>query len=291
MSRRAKEAVLPALPGILARIKTLRPRRVALVAAAVLVVGGAVTLWSVAGSAARDDWTAPIGRSFTRVSQRLGLTVDEILVVGRVETSRQSLLQAIGTGFGEPILAVDLRAARGRVLALPWVSAAELERVLPNTLIIRLHERQPAALWQRRGHFTLIDRDGRALAEGQAGSGGLIVLVGDDAPPHAGRLLDMLTAQPELRPLVRAAVRVGGRRWNLHLDNDISVRLPEADPEGALQRLVEYQRGQGLLDKDIATIDMRFADKLILKPREPQPEAKPDGGKPGDGKPAKGNNA
>jgi cell division protein FtsQ len=263
--------------------QTLRPRRAILSAVAAILVGGAVTLWSLSGEATRQQLTGALVTPFAEGSRVLGFTVDEILVTGRSETPRPTLLQALGTGFGDPILALDLRAARDRLLALPWVSAAEIERVLPNTLIIRLSERQPIALWQRRGQFTLIDRDGRALADDRDGVvGDLIVVVGDDAPPHAGRLLDMLASQPDVKRLVRAAVRVGGRRWNLHLENGTSIRLPEANPQGALQRLADYQRSQGLLDKDLATIDMRFADKLILQPREP---------KPAEAKPAKGNSA
>lgn len=265
------------------RWRQVRPRRLMLAALAVCLVGGAVTVGAVAASSSRDHLVAPLAASFARSSAALGLTVDEILVIGRAETPRQMLLDALGTGFGAPILGLDLSAARQRLMALPWVNAAEIERVLPNTLIIRLSERQPIALWQRRGQFTLIDREGRALADDRDGvAGDLIVVVGDDAPPHTARLLEMLAARPELQPLVRAAVRVGGRRWNLHLENGISIRLPETDPESALRRLADYQRTQGLLDKDIVTIDMRFADKLILQPRDP---------KPADAKPAKGNNA
>jgi cell division protein FtsQ len=278
--------------------RSIRPRRVLLAAGAVVVVGGAVTAWSLAGVASRQDLADPMAGGLERLSRSLGLTVDEILVVGRAETPRPALLKALGAGFGDPILAVDLHAARDRILALPWVSAAEVERALPNTLIIRLSERTPVAVWQHRGQFTLIDREGRALAEdGDGVQGDLIVIVGEDAPPEAGALLDLLATQPDVEPLVKAAVRVGGRRWNLHLDNGISIRLPEADAAEALKRLAGYHRTQKLLDRNLTTIDLRFSDKLILQPSDARPgdakpgDAKPGDAKPGGAKPAKGNSA
>lgn len=46
----------------------------------------------------------------------------------------------------------------------------------------------------------------------------------------------------------------------------IDVRLPEAAPKSAWRRLAVYQREHGLLDKEVESIDMRLADRLIVKP-------------------------
>lgn len=57
---------------------------------------------------------------------------------------------------------------------------------------------------------------------------------------------------------VDAAMRVGGRRWNVFLDNGVSIRLPEEEePAEAWHRLAEYQRMYALLAKNIRAIDMR----------------------------------
>ena len=44
----------------------------------------------------------------------------------------------------------------------------------------------------------------------------------------------MLANEPDLATRVTAAVRVGGRRWNLRIDGKIDVLLPAEDPEGAI---------------------------------------------------------
>ena len=62
-------------------------------------------------------------------------------------------------------------------------------------------------------------------------------MVGDDAAPHAAKLLDMLASEPESPPRVSAAVRVGERRWNLRIDNAIDVLLPENNAAEAWTRL------------------------------------------------------
>ncbi len=238
-------------------------------AMAVLAVGGGVTLTTLAISPEDGRLADLAADSFARASAAAGLTIEEILVVGRNETSRQALIGALGTGFGEPILALDLQAARQRLLALPWVNGADIERILPDTLIIRLTERQPVALWQHQGKFTLIDVSGQPIVPAKdVNPRRLLVVVGDGAPAQAGRLLAVLATRPELQERITAAVWVGHRRWNLHLAEGITVLLPDGDPAAPFARLADYERSHALLARNIATIDMRFSDRLIVQPRE-----------------------
>src|SRR3546814_8255249 len=78
---------------------------------------------------------------------RLGLRIEEVLVEGRARTEAEEILARLGLETGRPILAVDPEAARIALEELPWVRAASVERQLPDTLYIRLAEREPLALW------------------------------------------------------------------------------------------------------------------------------------------------
>src|SRR5205823_9978733 len=61
----------------------------------------------------------------------------------------------------------------------------------------------------------------------------------------------------ELAARVTAAVRVGGRRWNLRIDDSIDVMLPEENPDSAWNRLAELERISLLLKRDVQTVDLR----------------------------------
>ena len=211
-------------------------------------------------------------------SANLGFTVQEILVVGRRETSRQDLLEALELSRGAPILSFDLGSAKERLEALPWVREATIERMLPDTIILNLVERRPLALWQRQGRFSLIDQMGAViLDEGLDRFSELLVVVGEEAPTHASRLLEILSTQPRLMTMVKAAVWVGGRRWNVRMTGDIDVRLPEKDPTSAWARLAEYDRTHRVLERDIQILDLRFPDRLIV--RKPAAAEKPAAGR------------
>lgn len=220
-------------------------------------------------------------RHVAEAGARLGLIVDNVSVEGRKRVGRQAILDALAVRRGTPILAVDLAAAKARLEALTWVRTADVQRILPDTLFVRLLERQPLAYWQRQGKLVLIDRDGAVIPTDHLDAfGPLIVLVGDDAPKLAASLLGMLATEPDLASHVAAAVRVGDRRWNLRLDNGIDVKLPEQDAEGAWHRLAALDRSENLLERVIAAVDLRLPDRLVVRlPPEPAKPAPPKKGK------------
>lgn len=200
------------------------------------------------------------------VTARAGLTVNDVIVQGRGRTSGDAVLGALGAARGTPILEISPSEAKARLEALPWIRSAAVERLLPDTLFVRITERQPLALWQRKGKLELIDREGMVVAVPSLDEfSDLIILVGDDAPKAASALLEMLASEPALRSHVSAAVRVGGRRWNLKLDNGIDVALPEENVGAAWHQLAQLDRTDGLLKRDILMVDLRLPDRLVLQ--------------------------
>lgn len=251
----------------------------------------ALTLWSlllIGSLLSGGIWLASSGvvlsvseRTHEKIiaaSKDLGFTVQEILVMGRGQTTRRELLDAVQAERGAPILTLDLDAAKQRLEALPWIRSATIERMLPNTVFITVAERTPFALWQNKGQFALIDSEGKVIIkEGIERFADLFQVVGDDAPAHAATLLTMLATQPELLTEAKAAVRVGGRRWNILMNNGINVHLPEDNAETAWARLAEYERTHQVLDRDIKVLDLRIPDRLIVRRsvKSETPEAPP----------------
>jgi cell division protein FtsQ len=199
-------------------------------------------------------------------SANIGLKVNEVLVTGRDETSRKRLLDAVRLVRGAPILAFDPSEVRERVEALPWIKKATVQRLLPDTVVVRIIERQPLALWQHDGQYSLIDHNGTVIVDADLKRfSNLLVVVGKDAPRHAAELIQMLGTQPSLMPLVKAAVWVGERRWNLTLNNEIDVRMPEQNPEAAWAQLAEYQNKHQVLTRDVEVLDLRLPGRLIVR--------------------------
>jgi cell division protein FtsQ len=197
---------------------------------------------------------------------RSGLAVADVIVDGRHHVDADAILTALGARRGSPMLAIDPAAAKASLEALPWIRSASVTRLLPNVLRVNIDERTPMALWRRGSKLELVDRDGVVLPTAHSGDfGNLIQLVGDDAPREGAALLDMLASEPALAERVTAAIRVGGRRWNLELDNGVTVELPELEPLAAWRALARLDRTAGLLQRDIRRVDLRFADHMVLE--------------------------
>lgn len=233
---------------------------------------GGIVLWGDGTiQRAYDDAVATV----MNTSAETGLAVRHVSVSGRRETNKDRLLQAVGVKLGDPILAVDIHGVLERVNSIGWVEDAVVERRLPDRLHIHINERKAAAIWQKDHEFVLVDIDGNVIGtDGLERYRHLKVVVGDGAPEKTAELVALLEREPMLNSRIVAAVWVAGRRWNLRLDNGIDIRLPEEDPGAALQRLGQLERDHRLLARDIAAIDLRQSDRLIVRMTEEAAERK-----------------
>lgn len=215
------------------------------------------------------------GDALLRLTAAAGFRTSEITVSGRRHIPADQIIAALGVRNGDSILGLDIAAAHSRLEALPGVRAAVIERRLPGSLHLVIVEREPVALWQRSGTYTLVDRDGHEIPGSIEGFEDLPLVVGEGAGPKAAELLTLLDREPELAARVKAATRIGNRRWNLLLDrieDGFEVRLPEVEPEAAWHRLAELERDRSLSGRAVAMIDLRVPDRLVLRPGRDLPQ-------------------
>lgn len=210
---------------------------------------------------------------------RFGLAVDTVTFIGNRKTPEPLLRAALGVSPGDPILGFSVRAARQRLETITWVKSATVERRLPGTVIVQIEERAPFALWQLDGKFTLVDRDGNLVTDSEVAKfvDQVPLIVGPGAPKAAAGLMDVLAAHPDILARMKAAVRIGERRWNLRMNNGADILLPEGAEPQALARLAELQASHQLLDRPLQAVDLRLPDRLVIRPatERPPPSRKP----------------
>lgn len=213
-----------------------------------------------------DRFLSELPKYEVAISGAVGLVVDEVLVNGRQNTTKTSLLEALNVKLGEPILGLDLDLIQGRVVTLPWVKTAQIQRQLPDKVVINLEERRPTGRWQRNGRLTLIDEDGVTIRKL---SGDLFqhlpIIIGNDAPAKVKQVLPILKKEPELFRRVKALTFVGSRRWNVRVDDKIDIKLPEKQIDKAWSHLATIEKGHKVLNGDVIAVDMRIIDQFIIK--------------------------
>ncbi len=273
---------MPRMKGEIARPSRLKllvrrqRRNLRLVAFFAVGFGALMAAVTVAHSAQKGGTIASLQERFGKA---IDLRVATINVQGRANTPEPLLRAALGVSVGDPILGFSVEGARSRIETLAWVEHVAVERRLPGTIVVDLVERRPFAIWQNAGKFQLIDRSGNVVEnEDVTKFSDLPLVVGLDAPPHAAAMLDELAAQPGIKSRVAAIVRVGERRWNLQLNNGITVMLPEGHEAVALGRLADLQTDQALLDRPLVFVDMRLPDRLAVRAKPAAPAVPPPTG-------------
>lgn len=248
-----------------AKLSLLRLKKAVFYAsAAIIVLGGGFYGWHTGAFARASLWARD---KTLAVSAKAGFRVDQILVTGREHVPPAVLMAHLGVAEGEPIFSVSPDDAQKSLMDISWIKAARVTRRLPDSIVVELTERTPAALWQHQNDISVIAQDGRVLsADGRGAFANLPLVVGENAPAHLDAFLAMLHAEPLIARRLVSAVRIGHRRWDLHLKDGITVKLPEQNPELALSRLAKAAKDDGLLNKDITSIDLRLQNEIAIEP-------------------------
>jgi cell division protein FtsQ len=240
-----------------------------------LFAAGAVALAMVA-----LDVPGKIGQAAGEAIGEAGFRVRSVDVQGIQRMDSKPVFQiALGqTSTAMPL--VDVAAIREQLLHYGWVKDARVSRRLPDTLVIDIVERQPAALWQDEQRLSLIDAEGVVLDRVPISAmPDLPLLIGPGANARSRHLDSLLAAVPTLRPQLESANWVGKRRWDLNFQSGETVALPEGEQaaKAALEKFARLDKSTGLLGRGIVRIDLRIPGKMVVRlPRGPGEPILPD---------------
>ena len=247
-----------------------------LVLAAFLLAIGVVVLIAldIPAKAERAGGTA-IGAAGFTVSgyQIIGINHMNRALIDRVVTDELRRASDEAGTAKAPQALVDVAGIRRRLLQFGWVKDARVARRLPDTLVIDIVERTPAALWQNKGQLALIDSEGVVLDRVPVDKmPDLPLLIGPGANGQARQLGRLMDQVPTLKPQLASATWVGGRRWDLSFQSGETLALPEGegDARSALIKFARLDKSSGLLGRGVVRFDLRIPGKMVVRlPRAP----------------------
>jgi len=200
--------------------------------------------------------------------QIVGLNhMNRSLIDGVVTDELRRAADEAGTDKAPQAL-VNAPEIRERLLKFGWIKDARILRRLPDTLVIDIVERKPAALWQSQGQLALIDSEGVVLDRVPVDQmPDLPLLIGPGANAEEEELSRLMADVPTLRPQLASATWVGGRRWDLNFQSGETVALPEGElaARTALDKFAKQDKASGLLGRGIVRFDLRVPGKMIVR--------------------------
>lgn len=227
---------------------------------------GAVTLVGFWQGGHLDDFIRSNGEPHHALARAVGLGLEQVTISGISQIRESEVLGAAGLTSKVSLAFLDVNEVRERLERVPMIKSAAVRKLYPNELVITLTEREPHAIWQLNGELFVIASDGTVIDLMQDGRFvDLPLVVGDRANLRNKDYLALLEAAGPLKSRIRAGTLVAGRRWTLKMDNGMDVRLPEIGAIDALTRLVKLEREQKILEKDVLAIDLRMADRVVVR--------------------------
>ena len=247
-------AALPVGPATLQRIANITIGGVLVVAAGFAAHFGGVTAW------AHEEWAGVVARA--------GFQVKRVEVVGANRIDYLKVYDIALSQQNRSMAAVDLEGVRSDLLKYGWIKDARVSRRLPETLVIDVVERAPAAVWQHNRRLSLIDDNGVVLESvTTATMPDLPLLIGPGANRRSRELAALLENSQSLKPLLAGATWVGNRRWDLRFDSGETLSLPAGEDAAkvALARFTHMEGSNRLLGRGIIRFDMRDPAKFVLR--------------------------
>lgn len=201
------------------------------------------------------------------VEQRPEFMVKQMRIQGASEPVDRLVREAMDVTFPTSSFRLDLAALKKAVENIKAIETVSILVGAKGVLEIGVVERAPVLLWRGEDGLVLLDRQG--VHSGYLASR----LDRADLPLVAGlgveqNVLEALEIFQKLYPIagrVRGLMRMGERRWNVVLDRNQVLMLPEDQPIAALGRILALHRAQDILNRDIMVVDIRDSRKPILR--------------------------
>tara|TARA_B100000686_G_C16661439_1_gene901171 strand:- start:276 stop:1106 length:831 start_codon:yes stop_codon:yes gene_type:complete len=205
-------------------------------------------------------------KKLNNFSKLTGLVIKEVRLSGIKNTNLEDVHKAINLKVSEPIFLINLKKSKQNLEEIGWIEEAAVSRKLPSTIEIIVTEHKPFAIWQYKNKLALIDRKGHVITRENINKFLQFPLViGVDAPANAAKIIDVVYNKPKLTKNIIAVTRIGKRRWNVTIDGNIEILLPEKNYKVAWEKLIQLQNEKQILDRKILSIDMRLKDKTTIQ--------------------------
>lgn len=241
-------------------------RRALTVQAPALVMAGLAALLAAdpAVHAAIGDQARAIRGALTT---RPEFAIRRIVVEGAGPMVEAEIRAVLGDALGASSIDLDVGRVRRRIESLGWVESARVALDAREELQVAVTERVAAAVWRRDGEPYLIDAHGAEItpAFARADHPDLPLVAGEGAAEAVAEALALLRAAGPLAPRIRGFVRVGARRWDVALDDGLTLMLPASDPLAALEAALAFEARDAVFGRDVAALDMRLPERPTLR--------------------------
>ncbi|MFV0361149.1 cell division protein FtsQ/DivIB [Tropicimonas sp.] len=227
----------------------------------------AAALWFVSDDSRVQAYGERFQELVRTIEERPEFMVNMMSVDGASPELAEAIRAELPIRFPVSSFDLDLDAMRLKVEGFNAVESAHI-RIRPGgTLVVEVAERQPVVVWRHASGLTLLDRTGHVVA----GTGlrsdwpDLPLIAGQGAERVVSEALEIFAAADPFQDRVRGLVRMGERRWDVVLDRNQRIQLPEQGPVATVERIIALDTARKMLERDISVADFRNPGRPTLR--------------------------
>lgn len=210
---------------------------------------------------------------FDRTRRDDRFAVSNVQIAGLKNTSAKAFGAIADQYDGANLFRIDIARLQRELQTLPWIASVAVEKELPSTLRIRVRERTPVALVERRGSLSYADAAGHVFAQLAPEVGNAeLPLVRDAAPAEIVRTIgflermrrtrgDLYSRISEIEPVAPDGFLIFDR------DLAVPVLVRERDAEEKWTALYRIARAESFERTDLEYADLRFDRRIVVKLR------------------------
>ena len=196
-----------------------------------------------------------------------GFKIKNILISGTHNLSQDYLINIINTQNHINILNVNLHTIYNKIIQNSWVEETYVERILPDTIKIKVLEKKPIAIWQNQKGNKLITVNGDVISHANVNKfkNSFPIIKGEKSKENISTILKILETNKNFAKNIWSLTFINQRRWDLHFNQGLIVRLPSQDVIKAWQKIIKLQTNYNILNLRLTEIDLRNPEQILGK--------------------------
>lgn len=202
-----------------------------------------------------------------QIETRPEFMVELLAIEGASESVAEHIREIFPYDLPASSFDLDLEHVRGLIEGLPAVARTDVHIRQGGVLMAEIVEREPVVLWRTRDGLGAVDVEGVVVSDvfSRGDRADLPLIAGEGADRLVPEALEVLRAAAPLEPRLRGLVRIGERRWDVVLDRDQRILLPEANPVQALERVLVLNDVHDMLARDLVVVDLRLSERPTIR--------------------------
>lgn len=219
-----------------------------------------------------------------------GFSLKRVTIIGGEHADAAGLESIVRRDFPANVLKIDLHQVGDRLEREAWVEQADVRRVLPSDLVIRIRERVATVILELNGELVLADRTGILLDRFDPKYGKLDLpvfkgMTGDDPAGYRAHQREnsarVVLGQRMLEELESGSPAFVSNISEVDLSDPADVKLLLVDDTAEIllgdrdflrrfrtlmANLAQYRELQAQY-QEIASVDLRYEGQIIYRPR------------------------